>query len=115
MGQPCGFQVGSGGSTSSSGVSGLLVETLDAGMAMPMAAAGGAHNDPLQLGESSPMGEGFPETPVMTEERLTGMAISLYQNLMPISGFAQWSPIGTGEFYQRQDEAMSFRFRLSAI
>jgi hypothetical protein len=102
--------------TTTTSQGGLLIETLDAGMAMPMAApATGAHNDPLQLGESNPMGEGFPETPTMTEARLTGMAISLYQNLMPISGFAQWSPIGTGEFFQRQDEAMSFRFRLSAV
>jgi hypothetical protein len=98
-----------------SGRAGLLIETLDAGMAMPMAMPSGASNDPLQLGESNPMGEGFPTTPVMTPGRLTGMAISLYQNLMPISGFAQWSPFGTGDFYQRQDESMSFRFRLSAV
>ena len=95
--------------------SGLLIETLDAGMALPMAAPGTGKNDPLQLGESTPMGEGFGAEPMMTEARLTGMAVSLYQNLMPISGFAQWSPFGTGDFYQRQDESMSFRFRLSAL
>ncbi len=94
---------------------GLLIETLDAGMALPMAKPAGASNDPLQLGGSNPMGEGFPSTPVMSPDRLTGMAVSLYQNLMPISGFAQWSPFGTGEFYQRQDESMSFRFKLSAV
>lgn len=97
------------------GGAGLLIETLDAGMAMPMATPVGATNDPLQLGGSNPMGEGFPSTPIMTPARQTGMAISLYQNLMPISGFAQWSPFGTGDFYQRQDESMSFRFKLSAV
>lgn len=95
--------------------SGLLIETLDAGMALPMAAPGAGKTDPLQLGESTPMGEGFGATPMMTEARLIGMAIGLYQNLMPISGFAQWSPFGTGDFYQREDERMSFRFRLSGL
>ena len=94
---------------------GLLIETLDAGMAMPMATPADASNDPLKLGGSNPMGEGFPSTPVMTPGRLTGMAVSLYQNLMPISGFAQWSPFGVGDFYQRQDESMSFGFKLSAV
>ena len=59
------------------------------------------------------MGEGV--SGVMTRDRQAGMALNLYNNLMPISGYAQWYPFGTGEFYQRADESMSFRFRLSAL
>ena len=57
------------------------------------------------------MGEGQPSSPTMTSDRILGMAINLYNNLMPISGFAEWYPYGTGKFYQKADEAMSFRFR----
>ena len=93
------------------GSAGLLLESLDAGMACPMVSSGGGAA--LALGGSTPMGEGV--SGVMTRDRQAGMALNLYNNLMPISGYAQWYPFGTGEFYQRADESMSFRFRLSAL
>ena len=86
---------------------GLLVETLDAGMACPMVAASSG-----LLGDSTPMGEGTPGYD--GNVTWTGMAINLYNNLMPISGYAQWWPFGMGQFYQKKDESMSFRFRLSS-
>lgn len=45
-------------------------------------------------------------------DQVAGMAWCLYNNLMPISGFAQWYPFGTGDWYQKQDEASTFRFVL---
>ena len=87
--------------------SGLLVESLDAGLACPMSI------DPKLLGESTPIGEGAPG---YDGKRVwTGMGFNLYNNLMPISGFAQWYPFGVGKFYQKEDESMSFRFRLSGV
>ena len=68
---------------------GLLMETLDGGLACPMADPFGAHQG-HSLGQSTPMGEGMPDTPTMSKDRVKGMAIILYQNLMPISGYAQW-------------------------
>ena len=86
---------------------GLLIESLDAALACPMS------TDPKLLGDSTPIGEG---TPAYDAQRaFSGMAINLYNNLMPISGFAQWYPFGVGDFYQEADESMSFRFRLSSV
>lgn len=86
---------------------GLLVESLDAGLACPMSV------DPKLLGDSSPIGEGAPGYDA--KRVWTGMAFNLYNNLMPISGFAQWYPFGTGKFYSKEDESMSFRFRLTSV
>ena len=81
----------------------LYIESLDAALACPI-----MDEDKSILGGSTPMGEGT--APQHVELNVTGMAYSLYQNLMPISGFPQWYPFGVGESYQRQDEASKFRF-----
>lgn len=57
------------------------------------------------------MGEGMSSTPFALNQ-IAGMAFNLYNNLMPISGFAQWYPFGVGEWYQKQDEISTFRFLL---
>lgn len=94
---------------------GFLLESLDAGLACPIVSSAG-RSGALTLGGSTPMGEGVSGDPaVMAPDRQAGMALNLYNNLMPISGYAQWYPFGTGEFYQKEDESMSFRFRLSSL
>ena len=83
---------------------GLMIETLDAGLACPILPGFG------MLGDSSPMGEGVADARALRGEDIAGISMSLVQNLMPISGFAQWYPFGTGDTYQKQDEASRFRF-----
>ena len=83
---------------------GLMIETLDAGLACPILPGSG------MLGDSSPMGEGVADARALRDEDIAGISMSLVQNLMPISGFAQWYPFGTGDTYQKQDEASRFRF-----
>eukprot|EP00662_Eupelagonemidae_sp_cell21_P031234 gene31234-17669_t len=90
-----------------SGTSGLHVDSLDAAMAMPIVAGAGLVGDSTPMGEGAPGGQGGTIT---GPEMVDGMAMSLHQNLMPISGFAQWYPFGTGKYYQRQDEQSLFRF-----
>lgn len=80
----------------------LVFETLDAGLMCPIIPGLGL------LGDATPMGEGV--TPPAPLEGVVGVAVSLQQNLMPISGFAQWFPFGVGKDYQKQDEMASFRF-----
>lgn len=101
------------GRRSAAGARGLLLESLDAGMACPIVNSSGL-SGALELGGSTPMGEGVSGEPLGADQ-VSGMALNLYNNLMPISGYAQWYPFGTGAFYQKQDESMSFRFRLSAL
>ncbi len=81
----------------------LVVESLDAALACPIVRGVGL------LGDSSPMGEGNPAFPA-AGAAVDGMAFNLFNNLMPISGFAQWYPFGVGELYQAADEASRFRF-----
>jgi hypothetical protein len=87
---------------------GLVVESLDAALACPIVQGAGL------LGDSSPVGEGLPETPHPTGS-ISGMAFNLYNNLMPISGFNQWYPFGVGEFYQQNDTASLFRFKIQEV
>lgn len=54
----------------------------------------------------------FDDVIVQRPNSVTGMAFNLLNNMMPISGFNQWYPFGTGEFYQKNDTASRFRFRL---
>jgi len=58
----------------------LYVESLDAALACPI-----LDHDKSILGGSTPMGEGT--SPQHVALNVTGMAYSLYQNLMPISGY----------------------------
>ena len=67
------------------------------------------------LGDSTPIGEGNKQAAVLGPELVEGVAFSLQQNLMPISGFAQWYPFGVGAAYQAQDEAALFRFELRDV
>lgn len=90
------------------GTKGLTINSLDAALACPIVPSIGGHI----LGNSTPMGEGNPQVPVLTADLVSGIAFSLQQNLMPISGFAQWYPFGTGSYYQQRDEASLFRFEL---
>ena len=90
------------------GAEGLTVHSLDAALACPVVPSI-AEN---VLGNSTPIGEGNPQIPVLSPDLVSGMAFSLQQNLMPISGFAQWYPFGTGDSYQKRDEASLFRFEL---
>ena len=95
---------------------GLTVETLDAALACPIVPGVGL------LGDASPMGEGNPAFPAGGGRRrqqqqqqhaaVQGVSINLLNNLMPISGFAQWYPFGTGAAYQMEDEASVFRFQV---
>jgi hypothetical protein len=90
---------------------GLFVDTLDAGMVCPIVSQNIA--GPLALlGDMTPMGEGAPWTS-LTPANVSGAAVSLYQNLMPISGFAQWYPFGVGSRYNGVDEASVFRFTVT--
>ena len=57
------------------------------------------------------MGEGMSPEPFSLDQ-VAGMAWNLYNNLMPISGFAQWYPFGVGDWYQERDAASTFRFVL---
>ena len=66
----------------------MLVNTLDAAMACPILKPDSALYN-RTLDGSTPMGEGLDSTPLSLAE-LDGVAINLYNNLMPISGFAQW-------------------------
>jgi len=87
----------------------LNIDVLDAGMVCPIAEGIGL------LGDSSPMGEGNPSLPLdsgAASLNVSGVAVSLVQNLMPISGYAQWYPFGVGENYQKQDENSIFRFKV---
>ena len=82
----------------------LVVESLDAGMCMPIVPGLG------NLGNVSPMGENHPIPVPSPLTNVNGVAFSLMQNLMPISGFNQWYPFGVGKHYQKQDENSLFRF-----
>jgi len=88
---------------------GLMVESLDAPLACPI--VDGGSGQPGLLGGSTPVGEGVSQAPHLPNS-VTGMAFNLLNNMMPISGFNQWYPFGTGEFYQKNDTASRFRFRL---
>lgn len=85
---------------------GIRIESLDAAMACPI-----MDGNPNILGGSTPMGENTQ--PAHIALNVTGMALSLVHNLMPISGFPQWYPFGVGSAYQKQDEASKFRFVVS--
>ncbi len=83
----------------------LMVETLDAALGCPIIPHLGF------LGNATVSGEGWPQTELVYSD-ITGVAMNLYNNLMPISGFPQWYPFGTGDKYQQRDEGSVFRFRL---
>ena len=88
---------------------GLAIDSLDAGMTCPVVPSLGL------LGDSTPIGEGNKQAAILSPDLVEGMAFSLQQNLMPISGFAQWYPFGVGDAYQAQDEAALFRFELRDV
>jgi hypothetical protein len=87
---------------------GLFLEVLDAGMVCPIVKPSAVS----LLGNSTPIGEGTSWA-ALTPTNVSGTAVSLYQNLMPISGFAQWYPFGVGESYNTADQNSVFRFRLT--
>eukprot|EP00756_Hemistasia_phaeocysticola_P025669 Hpha_TRINITY_DN16017_c0_g10::TRINITY_DN16017_c0_g10_i1::g.118061::m.118061 len=84
---------------------GLEINSTDAAMACPVVRGLGI------LGDATPIGEGNPAVP--KDVKVSGVAMSLLQNLMPISGFNQWYPFGVGDYYQKQDEASLFRFAVA--
>jgi len=84
------------------------MQTLDAGMVCPIV-RGDHPMAKRMVGGSSPIGEGLDPTPLQLED-VEGLAVNLYNNLMPISGFAQWYPFGVGDWYQTDDESATFRF-----
>lgn len=84
---------------------GLLIESSDAPLACPI-----VDGSPL-LGGSTPVGEGLDQSPHHPHS-ITGIAFNLYNNMMPISGFNQWFPFGTGPFFQQNDTASLFRFTI---
>ena len=63
------------------------------------------------LGDATPIGEGTGWAD-LSPSNVSGTAVSLVQNLMPISGFAQWYPFGVGDRYNRADQDAAFRFEL---
>ena len=67
---------------------GLQIDSYDAAMACPIVKSSHPMASKL-LGGSTPIGEGIDPTPI-TLDQVAGMAFNLYNNLMPISGFAQW-------------------------
>ena len=98
----------------------LLIESLDAPLACPIlnrTTIAAREASTFLLGGSTPIGEGASSGTPLPRGSVVGMAFNLYNNLMPISGFAQWYPFGAKgtEFYQEKDEASLFRFRLSEM
>ena len=89
---------------------GLAIDSYDAAMVCPIVSSASPVAAQL-LGGSTPLGEGISSTPMLLEH-VEGMAFNLFNNMMPISGFAQWYPFGTGDSYQQRDEASLFRFLL---
>ena len=89
---------------------GLAIDSYDAAMVCPIVSSASPVAAQL-LGGSTPLGEGISSTPMLLEH-VEGMAFNLFNNMMPISGFAQWYPFGTGDWYQQRDEASLFRFLL---
>jgi hypothetical protein len=84
----------------------LTIETLDASLVCPVVPGAGL------LGDSTPMSEGTRAPFPKDSTNVTGVAVNLMNNLMPISGYAQWYPFGTGDQYHKEDEASRFRFQL---
>ena len=66
-----------------------MITSLDAGMACPIIVNKGL------LGFTTPIGEGLSEDRLNASD-IKGVAFSLQQNLMPISGFPEWYPFGVG-------------------
>lgn len=89
---------------------GLFIDTLDAGMVCPIVRPNQTGLD--LLGDATPIGEGTPWA-LLSPHNVSGTAVSLLQNLMPISGFAQWYPFGVGEHYNQADQNSAFRFKLT--